>query len=70
MRIVGESNSPTAIRLCRNDAIPNGPTRGFSQLRREDGYSIAGPCQGKSLKPIELRVEEGEVYWFTPPGYS
>ncbi|MGH7076271.1 MAG: Rieske (2Fe-2S) protein [Stellaceae bacterium] len=34
-----------------------------AQFRIADGYCLSGPCQGKSLKPIELRVEDGIVAW-------
>jgi nitrite reductase/ring-hydroxylating ferredoxin subunit len=34
-----------------------------AQFRIEDGYCINEPCEGKSLKPIALRVEANEVFW-------
>jgi nitrite reductase/ring-hydroxylating ferredoxin subunit len=32
-------------------------------FRIANGFCLMGPCQGKSLKRIELRVEEGEIFW-------
>jgi nitrite reductase/ring-hydroxylating ferredoxin subunit len=34
-----------------------------AQFRIEDGFCVSGPCEGKSLKPLALRVEDGEVLW-------
>jgi nitrite reductase/ring-hydroxylating ferredoxin subunit len=34
-----------------------------AQFRIETGFCILGPCQGKSLKRIALRVEDGTVFW-------
>ncbi len=34
-----------------------------AQFRRDDGYCVSGPCEGKSLKPIALRVEGAEIFW-------
>jgi len=31
-------------------------------FRIEDGYCIEGPCAGKALTPVRVRVEDGEVY--------
>jgi nitrite reductase/ring-hydroxylating ferredoxin subunit len=31
-------------------------------FRPEDGYCIEGPCTGRSLKRIEIVVEEGAVF--------
>ena len=41
-----------------------------AQFTIEDGFCVTGPCEGKSLKPIELRVESGEVFWLTSRGNS
>lgn len=30
-------------------------------FRIEDGYCVAGPCPGRSLAPVALRVEDGKV---------
>ena len=30
-------------------------------FRIEDGYCVAGPCVGKSLKPVPITVESGHV---------
>lgn len=30
-------------------------------FRIEDGFCIAGPCKGESLKPVALRLEEGWI---------
>ncbi len=30
-------------------------------FRIEDGYCVGGPCAGDSLRPVPLRVEDGEV---------
>jgi naringenin degradation protein FdeD len=34
-----------------------------AQFRIADGYCLSGPCEGKSLKPLSLRVENGEIFW-------
>jgi nitrite reductase/ring-hydroxylating ferredoxin subunit len=34
-----------------------------AEFRIENGFCLMGPCQGKSLKKIELRVEDGAVWW-------
>ncbi|HVM78832.1 MAG TPA: Rieske (2Fe-2S) protein [Stellaceae bacterium] len=31
-------------------------------FRIEDGYCLEGPCAGKALMPVRIRVEGGEVY--------
>ena len=33
-----------------------------AQFRIKDGYCIAGPCKGKSLESIPLRIEKEKVY--------
>lgn len=33
-----------------------------AEFRIEDGYCTAGPCKGKSLESIPLRIEEERVY--------
>jgi nitrite reductase/ring-hydroxylating ferredoxin subunit len=37
-----------------------------ARFRVADGFCIDGPCAGKSLEPIGLRVEEGEILMVTP----
>jgi nitrite reductase/ring-hydroxylating ferredoxin subunit len=32
-----------------------------AQFRIEDGLCVAGPCQGKRLKPVGLRVVDGFI---------
>jgi len=32
-------------------------------FRPEDGFCIDGPCTGRALAPIEIRVEDGAIYW-------
>ena len=32
-----------------------------ARFRIEDGYCLDGPCAGKSLTPVAIRVEEGEI---------
>jgi nitrite reductase/ring-hydroxylating ferredoxin subunit len=34
-----------------------------AEFRIETGFCLMGPCQGKSLKKIDLRVEDGAVWW-------
>ena len=31
-------------------------------FRIEDGYCIAGPCAGRSLREVKIEVRKGEVY--------
>jgi len=31
-------------------------------FRIEDGHCLAGPCAGKNLKPVPIRIEAGSVY--------
>jgi nitrite reductase/ring-hydroxylating ferredoxin subunit len=31
-------------------------------FRIEDGRCIAGPCAGKSLKPVPIKIEAGSIY--------
>ncbi|MGB1547126.1 MAG: Rieske (2Fe-2S) protein [Alphaproteobacteria bacterium] len=33
-----------------------------AQFRIEDGYCVAGPCKGKSLESIPLRLEGEKIY--------
>jgi naringenin degradation protein FdeD len=33
----------------------------------ETGFCVMGPCQGKRLRPIELRVEDGAIFWLKRP---
>lgn len=37
-----------------------------AQFRIETGFCLMGPCQGKSLRKIELQVEDGAVFWVHP----
>jgi nitrite reductase/ring-hydroxylating ferredoxin subunit len=32
-------------------------------FRPEDGYCFEGPCQGRALARIPLRVDNGDIYW-------
>lgn len=32
-------------------------------FRPEDGFCVEGPCQGRSLQRISLRVAEGAIFW-------
>ena len=32
-------------------------------FRPEDGYCFEGPCSGRSLQRIALKIENGEIYW-------
>jgi nitrite reductase/ring-hydroxylating ferredoxin subunit len=34
-----------------------------AQFRIENGFCLLGPCQGKSLKKIMLKVEDQTVFW-------
>lgn len=36
-----------------------------AKFRIRDGFCISGPCAGKSLMPVPIRVEEGDV-WLLP----
>jgi nitrite reductase/ring-hydroxylating ferredoxin subunit len=38
-----------------------------AQFRIETGFCLLGPCQGKSLRPIRLLVEDGAVFWLRRP---
>jgi len=31
-------------------------------FRIEDGLCVSGPCAGKSLKPVRMRIEAGSLY--------
>ena len=31
-------------------------------FRIEDGHCVEGPCAGKALAPVRIRVDEGEIY--------
>ena len=37
-----------------------------ARFRVSDGFCIEGPCEGKSLEPIGLRVERGTILMVTP----
>jgi nitrite reductase/ring-hydroxylating ferredoxin subunit len=30
-------------------------------FRIEDGYCLSGPCAGKSLRPVSISIDEGEI---------
>lgn len=32
-------------------------------FRPEDGACIEGPCRGRSLVPLEIRLEDGQIQW-------
>ncbi len=32
-----------------------------ARFRIEDGLCVAGPCSGDRLKPVEIRVDEGQI---------
>jgi nitrite reductase/ring-hydroxylating ferredoxin subunit len=32
-------------------------------FRPEDGYCFEGPCTGRSLARIAIKVEDSEIYW-------
>jgi naringenin degradation protein FdeD len=32
-------------------------------FRPEDGVCIEGPCKGRALAPVAIKLEGGEVYW-------
>jgi nitrite reductase/ring-hydroxylating ferredoxin subunit len=34
-----------------------------AQLRIENGFCILGPCRGKRLRALRLRLGEGAVWW-------
>lgn len=33
-----------------------------ARFRAEDGLCVAGPCEGRSLHPVEIEVQGGVVY--------
>lgn len=33
----------------------------FARFRIDDGYCLAGPCVGRSLAPVAVRVDGGDV---------
>ena len=39
----------------------------YAAYRFEEGYCIAGPCQGESLTPVSLMVRAGRVVIVSPP---
>jgi nitrite reductase/ring-hydroxylating ferredoxin subunit len=39
-------------------------------FRIEDGYCIAGPCLGKSLRPVPIAVEGGEIVLLGGPRHA
>jgi len=32
-------------------------------FRPEDGFCIEGPCAGRALAQVDIRVESGAIYW-------
>jgi nitrite reductase/ring-hydroxylating ferredoxin subunit len=32
-------------------------------FRPDDGYCFEGPCTGRSLARIEIKIDDGEIYW-------
>lgn len=39
-----------------------------AQFRIQDGYCVAGPCAGKSLEAVPVKVSAGEVLLVEEPG--
>lgn len=37
-----------------------------AQFRAEDGFCVTGPCRGKSLERVSLRMEADEIYLERP----
>jgi nitrite reductase/ring-hydroxylating ferredoxin subunit len=33
-----------------------------ARFRVADGFCIGGPCEGESLKPVQIEIQEGTVY--------
>ena len=33
-----------------------------ARFRVEDGYCISGPCQGRSLKPADVEIDNGDIF--------
>ena len=33
-----------------------------ARFRVEDGFCIDGPCEGESLKPLKIEIQDGAVY--------
>ena len=48
----------TLISCCNHGAL----------FRIEDGFCIKGPCAGKTLQPVAVTVEGGEVFVAAPAG--
>jgi len=36
-----------------------------AQFRIESGFCVLGPCRGKSLRAIRLRIADGAVWWLS-----
>ncbi len=34
-----------------------------AQFNLDNGYCVMGPCAGRSLEPLPLRLHEGKIYW-------
>ncbi len=37
-------------------------------FRIEDGHCVSGPCAGDALKPVAVRVTDGQIVMMVPPG--
>ncbi len=37
-------------------------------FRSQDGFCIAGPCQGQSLEPVPIRIEQNQIQIDFNPG--
>ncbi len=35
----------------------------FAQFKKETGYCIYGPCKGLSLVKLDIRIENGNIYY-------
>lgn len=75
--VLDESHRPKAyLNRCKHLPVPlDGGTRDFfdstkryllcgthgALYERGSGYCIVGPCRGKELTPIDLRIDGGEI---------
>ncbi|MDA7946353.1 MAG: Rieske 2Fe-2S domain-containing protein, partial [Hyphomicrobiaceae bacterium] len=41
-----------------------------ARFRVHDGFCIKGPCEGASLAPVAIRIENGEVFASPEPSVS
>lgn len=70
------------VNLCRHLPIPlDGGSRRYldsdgvylmcgthgALYRREDGYCFQGPCRGRSLFALEVRIDEDGTIWISEP---